>query len=212
MCSLLIAQSLPAERARGLIFCERFYSVDAFYKNGGTVTAGSPTFSQNSVYMNGSSYITYSIGNLSIRGNGAFTILATTTPIAVSALSVIVGFGTSALTNGPYIGVNSLSGASNVWAGNYGGAIKGTFVFDGRPHQICMVSSGAALGSLTPVALYVDGTLLNSATSFTISVSSSTVFMGDHGGGYPYNGIINNVRLFNVALTPEEVLAYAKVG
>jgi len=207
--TLLLKNSLPAERNRGCCFAENFDSVEAFYKNGGTIT-GTPIFRPGYVTFNGASRIDYNIGNPSIHLNGPFTLIIKIVPVAVAALSVIVGFGKSDLTNGPYIGIDSLIGTDNIWIGNYGGALKGTFKFDGYPHQIAYTSAGAPPDAVTAVKLYVDGILKNSGTPFSININHPTVFMGDHlSGGYPYTGIINWVRLFSQELSIEEVAAYA---
>ncbi|MES3031912.1 MAG: LamG domain-containing protein, partial [Patescibacteria group bacterium] len=90
-----------------------------------------------------------------------------------------------------------------------------TVVKDGKWHHVGFVNDG--LGVATSVKIYVDGTENSTATG-TNSVPSSiltnvNVSVGSRdAGGVPYPGAIDDVRIFNRAVSTAEILRLYKMG
>jgi hypothetical protein len=72
-------------------------------------------------------------------------------------------------------------------------------------HMVCEVASGA-------LRLYLDGELLGSLNTTSLNTTSGTFYVGQ-GFGYFVNALIDEVRIYNVALTSAEVRGlYAQPG
>ena len=57
-------------------------------------------------------------------------------------------------------------------------------------------------------SMYVNGAFVTSASGDTHNISSSTLYIGRYGGGtgYEHDGRMSNFKIYNKALTPQEVL------
>ncbi|MCL4405315.1 MAG: DUF2341 domain-containing protein [Patescibacteria group bacterium] len=70
---------------------------------------------------------------------------------------------------------------------------------DGKWHNVVCVENGATL------YLYIDGILSNSGPSSGFSVVYNYGYLGANGGGTSLNGSLDEVRVYNRALSPAEV-------
>ena len=67
----------------------------------------------------------------------------------------------------------------------------------------------------TVFRVYVDGVLVGqSAEGLTLPAGRSTIDVGAYRGGYAYglNGLVDDVRLYDYARSPAEIIATAKLG
>lgn len=71
-------------------------------------------------------------------------------------------------------------------------------------HHIAATQSG------TDASLYIDGVLCDTGTVTAIANGSGTIDIGRFNGGYYFNGKIDDVRLYNRALSAVEILALYK--
>ena len=94
-----------------------------------------------------------------------------------------------------------------------GGAYGSTDLNDGLWHHVAVVQSGSTLGT---VQLYVDGALETmsyngggSALAINTTVTSNNVYIGgsQHAANYSFLGSIDEVRIYDSALTQSEVQA-----
>jgi len=201
--SLLTVNSLPASRARGCVFAENFDSIEAFYKNGGTIVTGTPVFGKNNCYFDGASYLRYPIEISSIRSTGPWTLSCFIKPSSTTGYSISLGFGSIALTKLPWIGV----GASGFFTtGTYGSALASTIAHDGVSwyHVASTFSSGTT-------TIYVNGVSYGSSGALVSAIDDSNVYIGGI-PGYLMTGMVKRLRIFSVALTSEEIAAYARCG
>lgn len=204
--SLLLQNGLPAERQRGLVFCERFDSVEAFYKNGGTIATGTPIFGKNNCYFDGSSRLTYSMGNPTIKGSSAATLMAVLKYSALTSgpkLAAEIGDG-----GGLYLGVHN--GTTNIGFGIYaiGDISAGIIPNINQSYHLTITYAGGAGGA---ISCFVDGINVANGNA-TCAVATSNVYMGQaHVGAYSFIGFVSNVQIFNKQLSAEEVLAYSKM-
>jgi hypothetical protein len=207
MCSLLIAQSLPAERQRGLIFCERFDSVDSFYKNDGTIAAGTPLISSNKITLSSTDDVLYN-SNYSIRGASPSTAMCWMRPTAKGTnYRIALAIGSRATYHSTLLALN----ASGFFMGTvWGGAdIVTTITPDLYSwYHIAYTYSGSG----STFCVYVNGVSngWTSSTGITQDITTSAINVGNQGSGFPFTGDISHIRVFNKQLSAEEILAYSK--
>ncbi|NLC31550.1 MAG: LamG domain-containing protein, partial [Candidatus Moranbacteria bacterium] len=94
-------------------------------------------------------------------------------------------------------------GTSNSIGGGFYGRNYGTGIADNDWHHLILTFSGGTSGT---VNIYVDGE--NKVTdTFTPNLTSASVFMGkaNTGTSYLYNGLLDEPKIFNYALTNEQV-------
>ncbi len=110
--------------------------------------------------------------------------------------------------DGIYFGVNGGGGGSgklSVYLIDVtpGWVYSNATVSDGNWHHVAMTRSGASL------KLYIDGNLDNSATVGTGSIAAGTspVLIGARPGYIPFNGSIDEVRIWTTARTQAQLLA-----
>ncbi len=73
-------------------------------------------------------------------------------------------------------------------------------------HHIVATQTG------TTASLYVDGVLVNTATVAAIGNGSGPIYIGRYNSGYYFNGSIDDVRIYNRALSAQEVQQLYKLG
>lgn len=79
---------------------------------------------------------------------------------------------------------------------------------DSHWHQLVLTISSAAF-----VSLYIDGTLTNSASSTMPGSLTGTLNIGQYGGGgYNWNGYIDDVRIYTRALSTSDVTQLYSYG
>jgi prepilin-type N-terminal cleavage/methylation domain-containing protein len=188
----------------------------------------------NTGTWNGSSTLRYDPGRIGLYSGqfngtndyldlGGGKAINTTSTISISAwiktLSpsqtrqvVLASANSSAATNYGFL----MFAAKKVGMWNTGGgadAETGQVINDSNWHHVATVRSGG-LGNWT-VKVYVDGSLLVSATTANnplngISPSAAMGRFGGYtGGGYTFNGDIDNVRVYNRALSDLEIAGLA---
>jgi len=116
------------------------------------------------------------------------------------------GWGSYHLYTGP-------SGGLRFYIGHNGGYVAspdaGTGIWDNNWHHIVGTYDGSS------VKLYVDGTEISGGTISTedIAYNSEDFYIGSYGTGYYFNGLIDEVKIYNRALDSDEVLEhYNAVG
>jgi len=94
-------------------------------------------------------------------------------------------------------------GSNNSLGGGFYGRNYGSGVSDTNWHLVTLTFSGGASGT---AKLYIDGQLKVTDT-YTPNLASTAVYFGraNSGTAYSYNGQIDEVKMWNYELTPEEV-------
>lgn len=84
----------------------------------------------------------------------------------------------------------------------------GTGVWDGNWHHIVGTYDGSK------VRLYVDGSEIGSGSSAIVDIAYNTnnFYIGSYGSGYYFSGLIDEVKVYNRALTGGEVLEHYNTG
>lgn len=171
---------------------------------GAYATSGYVGFARS---FNGSgNYI--NLGSNNILGSSAFTLLAWINTTTVSKYSGAVAVGNSATGQAAYIGTvaGATIGISNSIGGGFYGANYGSGVSSlNKWVHVAMTFSGGSGGTAT---IYVDGQGSVSATS-TPNLGSNTRLIGRIGSdtAYDFSGLIDDVRIYNRALTAPEISA-----
>lgn len=174
---------------------------------------GSPSYSasvpnvsgnQYSLNLNGSNYV--SLSSNPISGNGAFTLSGWMSTNAFGAYSGAISIGSSAGSQSAYIGTvaSAQVGGSNSFGGgfygyNIGSGVTGT----NQWHYVTLTYSGGSNGT---AKMYVDGVLTNT-TTYNPNISASLASLGRIGTdtSYNFNGLIDEARIYNTALTDNDV-------
>jgi hypothetical protein len=113
-------------------------------------------------------------------------------------------------TNGSYrLSRNGETDSMRLWNDKLGGTLAGTSdVADNQWHHACGVVE--RIGETTTVKLYIDGVLENSnSDSDLIKPLATDLIIGADGSGYPgreWNGMIDDVRFYNYALSDDDIL------
>lgn len=212
---LLFKNSEPAERMRGAVFAERFESSADVALNEGTIT-GTPFSGDPSKFTgNGSSYITYRGVRERISGKVGLTFLLKNV-ISSATSSGATGRTLFAARSGvsPY-GItvyfaDSLLNVSIETAANYF-----TVSNSQRLGDVTVVYDGTQVGT-DRVKVYFGGVLQTLAGSSGVMPAVMPV-CGDNfilgaanvSGSILDSGSFGNVKIFNTALTAQEVLDYS---
>ena len=155
---------------------------------------GTGVFGQAGVFNGSSSYITAT--GLGITGNTSFSVSVW---IKTTSSGVFFFFGNGALNASFYIEANS---GGNIRVGEFDFDLftSAQTVNDGGWHNIVFTSD-----SITS-KLYIDGSQTNSVAN-TFNISADIMEIGRGTSSYYFNGSIDQVRVFNTALTPLEIEA-----
>jgi PKD repeat protein len=179
------------------------------YSEAPAVYGGTPAYEAGKVNdfafsFDGSSSITIP-GYTGINGNGSRTV-ATWIKSSASKNSCVVHWGASAL----YSRATFRMTPANIrmeWSG--GGITGATTINDGLWHHVAYTFDGST------VTLYVDGQVdgVNSnASAINTGVAGETeVEIGSQLGNNIYSGAMDNVLIYNRALSPEEIAALAGI-
>ncbi len=105
-----------------------------------------------------------------------------------------------------YLGVVPYNGRPiwNTYSGGGGGIYPDIFVMDGAWHQLTVTRSGA------DGEMWIDGELLGTADNIKTPTNSRRLMIGysDAGDGnqrYYFNGAIDDLRIYDVVLTPDQL-------
>ena len=83
-----------------------------------------------------------------------------------------------------------------------------TPIYDGNFHHLAVVYDV----STQILSLYIDGVIFASGSKVPPIPNNDPVVFGSRGGGYPFNGMIDEVSIYNRALTPQEIKAISDAG
>lgn len=120
-----------------------------------------------------------------------------------SAHQYIVGMNTS--TSNDFLGVLCY------YQNKFGVRIKGTTYSAPTTSAHNVWYHVTAIYNNTILKLYINGILIQTWNSTITPVSASTIYVGMRGGGFGYfNGLINDVRIYDHALSDKEVEEIAK--
>ncbi|MDO8498938.1 MAG: LamG domain-containing protein [bacterium] len=148
------------------------------------------------------------VGSNSITGTNPYTLSAWVKGNSMSGYGGALGIGNGATNQLAYIGwVTTVQvGTANSWGGGGYGKNYGSGVTDiTNWHHITLTSSG---GSTQTLNLYIDGILRQTNTeTFSLANTSTKIGVLDDNGtkNYWFNGQIDDVRIFNYALTATQV-------
>jgi len=144
--------------------------------------------------------------NNPILGTQAFTLFAWGNSITVAKYSGSLALGSSAGLQSTYIGTvdGAQVGFSNSIGGGFYGANYGSSI--STINQWNAVTLSFSGGSGGTARLYVNGTLMQTV-SLTPNISGSIARIGRIGTDtiYNFSGRIDDVRIYNRALTPAEI-------
>lgn len=154
-------------------------------------------------------------GSLDSLLDGAITLSCwAKLPTHVGVLDIILHFGSSssrcvamtAYTGGVSATVAAL-GAIHRTSGNgnwaYGSAPSSVNIGDNNWHHLAIVSAGP--NNAASILLYVDGVSVTSAGNGSINTAGANRIGGV--AGYNFAGQVDDVRIYNRALSPTEVTA-----
>ena len=99
--------------------------------------------------------------------------------------------------------LNANVGSSNSLGGGFYGRNYGTGINDNNWHHLMLTFSGGTNGT---AILYIDG-VPKVTDIYTPNLQSTAISMGKANSGitYQYKGLIDDTKIFNYALTPEQV-------
>ena len=215
--SRLTLNSLPAERARGLVFSETFRSAQDVVANGGTIT-GSPSFNQQGATFASGERINYGTGGFRIRDGEQLTQLTmiwhgkiTNT---ASQYNVLIGnFSGTVIWANVRFGLLYHSGVNSVYAAisDSTNTAEGRCSFnvdleDGKYHTIAGVYDAPNL------FLYVDG-VVRVVRVVSVDGVNYTEFNTINAFGYNWGGnFVGSVawaKVIRGALSAQEILDYS---
>lgn len=146
--------------------------------------------------------------NNTILGSNPFTIsawLKATFTLPYTNYAIGPYFGNAVSSQSAYIGWvgTAQAGTSNSIGGGIYGANYGSGISDNNWHHVVLAYSGGTNGS---IILYVDG-IAKVTTSVTANIANTAITVGkaNTGTAYSYRGLIDEVKIYNVALTPEQI-------
>ena len=162
-----------------------------------TYTAG--RFGQAAVFNGSSGYIT--VTGLGITGNSSFTV---STWVKTTSSGLFFFFGNGGLNASFYINVNS-NGTITVGEFDFDLYTSTATVNNGGWHHVAFTSDG------TTSKLYIDGLESNSATN-TFAISADIMELGRGTASYYFPGSLDQVRIFNSALSAGNVTSLYNEG
>ena len=207
MSGRLTVNSTPAERARGAIFAESFRSPAEVILNGGTIT-GTPDIAHGKVTLNGTTeHINYGSPQLPTT---AITVSCWIKANSLSDFRWIVGSNSAVNATDGFMLFwqdNKIKFGINHYSDNM--SYKTFLSSDTDWHHVMGVYDKAA----GTVKIYVDGVIGTSDTyssditypaGYNLDIGSI-----DNGTSYFWDGSIEDVKIFDTALTAQEALDYA---
>lgn len=194
-----------------------------FNENSGNTANDKSTYSNNGTLINGPQWTTGKFGNaLNFDGETDYVEVADSNSLDISdAITIDVRVKPLEASNSnnmsifvskkgayPVFGIRNDQYTYFYLTGVYDWYYKSTKnYFDGDWHHI--VATYDANGGSNNMRIYIDGELDNSITKTgTISTSDYNLRIGHfEGSGYYLKGTIDDVRIYNRALSPEEIIA-----
>lgn len=206
-----VSQLRAAEVRRGCIFSESLDSVDSVLKNGGVIGSGAKFVSPKEGFrFDGTANGKITYGDMLRQNLSAITISLWVKYKTVPAMASLVGQAVSAIDRTEvYTNAGDLFFYVCVSGTGRYAQQSSTNVTDGNWHHIT-----GTWYSGSYVRLYVDGVLVASSAAThtgTITVASAVkdFTIGSWpNGGYPLDGNIRGMMVFNTALDADEIAAY----
>ncbi len=163
-------------------------------------------FGKALVFNGVSDYVTTNINGFPSGSNPR--TLAAWIKTSASTQMTIVGYGNN--TSSQMFNILTLSNTGKIIVSNWGGltALSDTAINDGAWHFVAATYDG------TTVRIYIDGILEVTDSSLTFNTINAFSKIGVRIDGTTefYNGIIDEVRIYNRALSADEVLANYQAG
>lgn len=144
-------------------------------------------------------------GTNPILGSAPFSISNWVKAGAHSDYGLALSIGNATGSQAAWLGwvLTANVGSSNSLGGGFYGRNYGTGINDNNWHHLMLTFSGGTNGT---AILYVDG-VPKVTDIYTPNLQSTAIFMGKANSGiaYQYKGLIDDAKIFNYALTPEQV-------
>jgi hypothetical protein len=198
------------------IFRETFDSVSSAIENGATTFTGSPTIDKGFT-GDGSSDVRYADDEDNRLGVSEYTIICT---INATSLSDFDGFvSKSSGIDGTHIGLGGAGGGDNddiycsvnTGSGAAAGYSTGDIISTGTSYHCAMVFDGGGAANADRLKLYIDGSEQTLTFSGTIPATrqenADDIILGANisAAGREFDGTINDVRIYNRALSEDEI-------
>ena len=151
----------------------------------------------------------------SISGNTSFTMCAWINTNSVSAAQAVVATGNPDVALNAaalFLNVNGNGSLSLEFAGGNTAASANNLISAGQWYHICGTKTAGAIN--TTSTLYIDGqpVSLSTASSNTPSIATTDASIGQFvASGYYFNGKIDDVRVYNRALSASEIVSLYNV-
>ncbi|MCL4390573.1 LamG domain-containing protein, partial [Patescibacteria group bacterium] len=132
------------------------------------------------------------------------TWFKTSTSLSPNSYAIAASYGTASSAQSIYFGLgnDASTGPNHLYVGPYGNAVgTTTSPNDGQWHF------GVATFDGTTWRLYLDGQLNNSKAMSDNIIKNGTLYIGSSNIGYPWNGSLDEVSVWNKALSLSEVQA-----
>jgi hypothetical protein len=191
----ILKNGLPAERQRGLIFCEKFESEAEVIRNGGVVN-GNPTFNQGMTQNSNLDYLAYPSLNLGSVHTLILDVTVLSDPTAGGQCYI------SSSTPGYFLFITK---ASLIYNCDGNAVVSGTHGIQAGDRVRVAVVRGES-----NITFYLNGNSIK-VSSYPYSADLDFGLLGRYftaGSLYNSDAVYHSVRLFNKALTPEEILDY----
>ena len=195
------AGSIPTE---GLVFYAPLTSKEAAAETGQALQyKGNVSFSEYGVYLNDSSYIETTDNDSDFAVGTSGTLSACFTPSGFGDNQCIVTVGTRGDGGREwniYLRDRDISiGKSGSEVDGYTDCQAGT-----KYHALAVAENGK-------LKFYLNGEFVKEL-NFPVDCRSTKISIGSHNGGECFTGTVSSVRLYNRALTDEEIRLVAKDG
>lgn len=198
----ILKNGLPAERQRGLIFCEKFESEAEVIRNGGVVN-GTPEIDNGAVFNGTTDYI---VSQTNFMINNEFSFMCLFTPDFAKDEGVARYICDAENTARYYFYHQSNNNMAVLVSNNY-------HVIPYDDYKDYWIDFGENLivstGNSSGFKVYLNGHVIADIVIAVLLLSPSFIVVGSRNNGVTFfKGTIHAIRFFSQILTPEEVLDY----
>lgn len=165
----------------------------------------------------GTEYVDLGLVIPGISGNAAFTMCAWVNTDSVSSVQTIVATGNPAVSLNAaalFLNANSNGSLSMEFGGSKTAGSATGLIAVGRWYHVCGTKTAGAIN--TTSALYINGinTSISTASTDIPSIATTDASIGRfvNTGGYDFDGKIDEVRVYNRALSASEILTLYRSG
>jgi hypothetical protein len=145
-----------------------------------------------------------------IPGSGERTCAAWIKPAVSTDARTVVSWGYQETAQKWVFGLYNTELGVFVQAGNI--FCDGSSIFDGEWHHIAVVFGEEGSADISDASLYIDGAeqVISRTSSCTVQTGASyNVKVGQYAGGAYFEGLIDDVRIYDRALSAEEIAELA---